>query len=294
KASPSNKCNGVTPLRVLFALVVAGLLPLLSFAAAPAWWTQRQVTTNAAPFDYAPVNQGQLKNIAKTAMAEMDATLPGGAGQVVHDLVTSWSNPSSQPNDFAPVNLGQLKTVAKPVYDRLIAVKYTERHPWISSGDIPDDFAVVNLGQLKNLFSFDFAATDSLHDTDGNGLPDWWEKYYFGTTGIDPDAPASRGDGLTNLEAFQQQVSPIDDGQVLAINPERIDETVPTGQTVTRTISVTNTTNATQQLIFSPHATTTIVNYSYADSDQEGGPEFVWNDISSTGVHLNSVSDADT
>lgn len=292
-AAPDN-CDGVTRLRALLALFLCASLPFLAFAAAPAWWAERGVTVpNASADDYAPANQGQLKNIAKAAVAEMDAKLPGGAGQALHELAGGWSNPSSHPNDFAPINLGQLKTVAKPFYDRLIAVKYVETYPWISSGAVPEDFAAVNIGQIKNLFSCDFVATDPSHDTDGNGLPDWWENYYFGTIGIDPNALAPRGDGLTNLEAFQQQLDPINDGQIVAINPERIDETVPTGQTVTRTISVTNTASISRQLAFSPHSATAIVNYSYTDSDQEGGPEFVWNDISVTGVHLDNVSDAD-
>jgi hypothetical protein len=294
KPAAPDSCTGIIPLRVLFALVSCALLPLLAFATAPTWWTQRGVTVaNVLADDYAPANQGQLKNIAKAAVAEMDAKLPGGAGQPLHDLVSSWSNSSTETNDFAPINLGQLKTVAKPVYDRLIGVKYTETYPWISSGEVPDDFAAINIGQVKNLFSFDFIATNSSHDTDGNGLPDWWEKYYFGTIGIDPSAPAPRGDGLTNLEAFQQQLNPINDDQILSINPERIDETVATGQSITRTIRVKNATNAARQLVFSPHSNATIVNYSYTDSDQQSGPEFVWNDISGTGVHLDSVSDAD-
>jgi len=43
-----------------------------------------------------------------------------------------------------------------------------------------------------------------------NGLPLWWENYYFGATGQDPNARAPRGDGLTILQAYQQGVNPID------------------------------------------------------------------------------------
>src|SRR5438270_1008510 len=291
--SPDRR-EAISAVRLSLCLLVAARLPLLLYAAAPAWWSQHGVlAVGSAAGDYAHANQGQLKNIAKAAVAEMDVRLPGGAGDVVHNLITSWSSPSLRTNDFAPVNLGQLKNVAKPFYDRLIAVKYAATYPWIASGAVPEDFAIVNIGQVKSLFSFDLHATDSVHDADDNGLPDWWEKYYFGNVGVDPNAAAPRDDGLTNLEAFQQQLDPINVGQVLRINPERIDETVPTGRTVARTIRVTNTTNAERQLIFSPHAAPAIVNYSYTDSDQEGGPEFVWNDISTTGVHLDSVSDAD-
>jgi hypothetical protein len=104
------------------------------FAAAPAWWSERGVTVNnATPDDYAPANQGQLKNVAKAAVAEMDAKLSGGAGQELHNLVASWSIPSPQTNDFAPLNIGQLKNVAKPFYDRLIAAGLVNAYPWAGS-----------------------------------------------------------------------------------------------------------------------------------------------------------------
>ncbi|HKP03174.1 MAG TPA: hypothetical protein VJU77_07370 [Chthoniobacterales bacterium] len=159
-AAPDN-CNGVTRLRVLLALLLCGLLPFLAFAAAPAWWAERGVTVpNTSADDYAPANQGQLKNIAKAAVAEMDDKLPGGAGDELHNLVTSWATPSPQTNDFAPLNLGQLKNVAKPFYDRLIAAGLANAYPWTGSAAPADDFAVANLGQVKNLFSFDVSSGD--------------------------------------------------------------------------------------------------------------------------------------
>jgi hypothetical protein len=155
KPAVSHNRNGVISLRLLFPLL-CGFLPLLTLAAPPAWWVQRGVTSANVPADdYAPANQGQLKNIAQAAMAEMDANLPGGAGQSVHDLIGSWSNPATPPNDFAPVNLGQLKNVAKPFYDRLIAEGVVAQYPWANPQSPPDDFSVANIGQVKNLFSFE-------------------------------------------------------------------------------------------------------------------------------------------
>lgn len=40
----------------------------------------------------------------------------------------------------------------------------------------------------------------------GNGIPDWWENYYFGTAGIDP--LASRGDGVSYLMKFALGLDP--------------------------------------------------------------------------------------
>jgi alpha-tubulin suppressor-like RCC1 family protein len=163
-AVPDNR-NGVTPLRVLLALLLCGLLPLFGFAAAPAWWSERGVTVNnATPDDYAPANHGQLKNIAKAAVAEMDAKLSGGAGPELHTLVTSWSIPSPQTNDFAPLNIGQLKNVAKPFYDRLIAAGLANAYPWTGSVVPADDFGAANIGQVKNLFSFEIPSGNMLAD----------------------------------------------------------------------------------------------------------------------------------
>jgi hypothetical protein len=153
-ASPDYR-NGVTALRVLLAFLLCAF-PLSGFAAAPAWWSERGVIIdNATPDDYAPANHGQLKNIAKAAVAEMDARLSGGAGQELHDLVAAWSSPAPQTNDFAVLNLGQLKAVAKPCYDRLIAAGLASAYPWSGSSSAPDDFAAANIGQVKNLFGFE-------------------------------------------------------------------------------------------------------------------------------------------
>ena len=44
-------------------------------------------------------------------------------------------------------------------------------------------------------------------DTDGNGLPDGWERDYFGQLGVAPDADAD-GDGLSNAQEWGQGTNP--------------------------------------------------------------------------------------
>jgi hypothetical protein len=44
-------------------------------------------------------------------------------------------------------------------------------------------------------------------DPDANGLPDDWERFYFGHTGVDPNATAPGG-GMTNLQHFQLGSNP--------------------------------------------------------------------------------------
>jgi hypothetical protein len=53
------------------------------------------------------------------------------------------------------------------------------------------------------------AASGAILDSDGNGLPDAWELLYFGQIGADPNAD-SDGDGLTNLQEYEQGRNPVD------------------------------------------------------------------------------------
>ena len=160
KISTSNIHGGTLSLRVAGTIALCVVIPLLAFATAPSWWSQRGVLIpNVQPDDYAQANQGQLKNIARAAVDEMDARLPGGAGNTLHDVVNAWATPNSQTNDFAPVNLGQAKNVAKLFYDRLIAVGLAGNYPWTANSSSVDDFGIANLGQIKSLFSFDVPDT---------------------------------------------------------------------------------------------------------------------------------------
>ena len=187
---------GVVPYYGAMALVVA-LAPAWLWAEAPAWWAERGVLKPAATADdYAAVNQGQVKNIAKQAYNEMEEKLPGGAGSVLDGL---WAAPPASTDDYRAVNIGQLKNVAKPFYDRLIAESVVSDYPW---GASTDDYAVANVGQVKHLFSFvmpSFPANPN--DTDSDDLLDSWEITHFGDLSsiatADPD-----GDGLNNLAEF--------------------------------------------------------------------------------------------
>ena len=43
----------------------------------------------------------------------------------------------------------------------------------------PENLNVAALGQAKHLFSWDLTALTSM-DSNGDGLPDFWEEYWFG------------------------------------------------------------------------------------------------------------------
>jgi hypothetical protein len=149
---------------------------------------------------------------------ELDADLAafGGAGPTLDALIVSWqqdytthgygnaSNPSYpfKPADFQAVNVGQLKYIANLFYSRLVQVGYTSALPaWLVRNPSTDNLAAT-AGQLKTVFNFDV-----MRDTDGNGLPDWWERHFFGNIGVNPNADPD-GDGQTNLQEFLAGADP--------------------------------------------------------------------------------------
>jgi alpha-tubulin suppressor-like RCC1 family protein len=200
KRAGLNNCKALANVRLALSLAAAMLLPLFLYGGAPTWWSQRGVLVeNAAADDYAPANQGQLKNIAKAAVVEMDAKLNGGAGDSLHDLVNTWATPNPQTNDFAPVNLGQIKNIAQPFYDRLIAAGLADYYPWLSSFNLPDDFAAANIGQLKKLFAFDIPAGNLLNDPLGDRL-----AAGVANLAVEPNAVWIWADGLGGGNDFQR------------------------------------------------------------------------------------------
>lgn len=192
-------------------LASCGLPSLWLWADAPAWWTERGVLNPAATADdYAVVNQGQVKNIAKQAYEEMKANgLIDPVATPTAPLVQAWETPAAGTDDYLAINLGQLKNIAQPFYDRLIAEGLATAYPWSASGTAADDYALANIGQVKNLFSFVIpGAPVNPNDTDGNGLPDAWEMEHFGHIGINPNAD-SDGDGVSNLDEFNAGTDPL-------------------------------------------------------------------------------------
>lgn len=201
--------------RSVAVAVLASALCLLTLAAPPAWWTERNVLTpGGAPDDYAVANQGQLKHIASQAASEMNEKLsPGGAGTAINTLVGNWRNsrPDAPPSDdYAGLNQGQLKHVAKLFYDRLFDVGYTgaplqpgRKYPWTDSTSDDDSYALVNIGQLKFVFSFTVPTSGpgAPGDTDGDGLPDAWELNYWSNLQYGPNDDPD-GDGVTNFTEY--------------------------------------------------------------------------------------------
>ena len=178
------------------------LLPLVLIAATgPQWWVDRGARDPyATANDYAAINQGQAKNLLRASVDELDANLPGGAGDTLHAMVASWASPTAQTNDYNAVNGGQLKALMMPILNRLIEEGYATAYPWASATNA-NDYAVVNIGQAKALFAFNLLTIDA--DADHDGIPDAWQQSWgeqLGLTvtasGIDPAC------GLTYLQEY--------------------------------------------------------------------------------------------
>jgi hypothetical protein len=99
-------------------------------------------------------------------------------------------------------NLVLTNTVAETLYEVLSKTNLSSE-AWVSETTVigldGSTAASVSLGTRTNQVFF---WARSWIDQDGNGIPDWWERQYFGTNWIDPYVSVN-GDGWTVLDAFQ-------------------------------------------------------------------------------------------
>lgn len=195
----------------------------------PAWWTAPGtsiIQSGATPNNSAVLNIGQLKNVAsqaKKSLAPAIPTTPKASSSYVasnakFELDYVDSNFDVSGGNYALANLGQLKATAKSFYDVLVSLgydtkanliahgypsSYTSNYPWTQTST-PANFAPVNIGQTKLTFSFDTAL-----DSDSDGLPDLWEKYYFGNLGQTGSGHGD-GDGISNAQEYLDDTNPAD------------------------------------------------------------------------------------
>jgi hypothetical protein len=136
-------------------VILSALLVATTALAFPSWWISRGVVNHEnQPDDFAVINQGQLKNLAKAAHLEMQAQ--AGSGVELDAMIQAWQN-GSNADDYSAVTVGQLKTVARKFYDRLLATGKIDALPlWLVTLNGSDDYAVANIGQAKQAFSFWF------------------------------------------------------------------------------------------------------------------------------------------
>jgi len=178
----------------------------VSAANYPGWWITRGVVdTNASAEDYAVCTSGQLKTMALQAMNELDADLPGGAGDAIHAMVNGWLNNTANAQDYSAINAGQLKTVAAPFYDCLRSNNWpcilpdgmttNQNYPWSGTG--AQDYSMANNGQVKYVFSFSVVNATLKNPVDSNG--DGKVNDFAGSTGDRTGSAFNYDRSLTNL-----------------------------------------------------------------------------------------------
>lgn len=181
--------------------VAAGVALTLPLWAPPAWWATQNVLTTDAADDFAVINQGQLKNMVRGAVDEMNAKLPGGAGPVLNDLLTQWRAATAS-EDFAVVNVGQLKAMGKLVRGPLVALNIPVPAIGTTEAQDDDDFGLANVGQAKTIFSITI-----LGDSDGDSINDGWELGWLGTLSRDLTLDTD-GDGFSDAAEYAAGTDP--------------------------------------------------------------------------------------
>jgi len=204
-------------MKKFLVLATSALLVLTVFifgrlSAQPAWWTANGtafIDANATANNYAPLNVGQLKNVALSANLYFNSTLGsvGGEGAAIDSLVGNFSVNGTL--GYQPANLGQLKAVGQPFYDRLLAIGYNTRanliangypatwlydYPWNPTTPTAQNYAPANLGQLKMVFSFDLSSFTVGTDADSDGLVSGVEAF----RGTNPSVTDTDGDGTND------------------------------------------------------------------------------------------------
>lgn len=216
---------------VLFFAVALGSLQAQELPANwptsyPEWWYTRGVIDISKPFNQqndAILNHGQLWNLAAQGIAELDEKLApiGGAG---FDL-NAFEVAGATPDYGAPANLGQLKHVSSKFYDRFAQIGFDSTapsgwpflmgldagtgYPW-ALNQTPENLSPANLGQAKHLFSWDLSlhvTVDSEGEGAGDGIPDWWELFWFDSLDRLPDSDEDL-DGLLLADEFSHHTSP--------------------------------------------------------------------------------------
>lgn len=200
----------------------------------PSWWydadlakSMIDVSSLDDPGNQSAILQGQLLHMADMGIQELNERLGpvGGAGfdiSVFTDL-------TEVPSYYSPAVVGQLKYVTSYFYDRFADVGFqpgsvgwnpaivldngvgdnSPLYPW-SEDQTLSNLGVGIIGQAKYLFSWDIEPwiSDVMEDDfDNDGLPDFWENYWFPGQNLNPFEDLD-GDLVLNIDEFNNTTAP--------------------------------------------------------------------------------------
>jgi RHS repeat-associated protein len=196
------------------------------------WWIRFGLQdANATAVDDAALTSGQLKWAARCAAEALEeaAWMAGGAGSEIRSMVFSFPLSGNDDAVTASEFFSVVDPIARRVWDLSIDGMFygLQQQPTSAA----QSNGLVSLRELKIAMTFDpFYDQWIGGSSEGNGLPDWWERYYFfggwsGSGGsIDPDDDPDY-DGLPNRLEFERGSDPLDrdtdgDGLVDGIDPD--------------------------------------------------------------------------
>jgi len=210
-------------MRSFIAILLLSIVTATALAqVVPSWWYTRNIfKPNSTPDDYAAINQGQLMNLARAAILEMNERLPAAVHprlDSLNQLLLSWLNPEGgnlNRDDYQVVTVGQLKELGSEFFHALEEVRVELAPGWQAIGvpwhqNHPQDLApldeIVNIGQAKELFAqLDGDRHQQTLGLTVGGSIDWngttgtaanGGRFHFGLTWFDD----SNGDGISDFE----------------------------------------------------------------------------------------------
>ena len=178
-------------------------------------------------FDYANANATAKTSTtasAKTVEADFVVPSPPGGGGSDTNTITPQPLADLMPDygtNLFIVSLGMVSGSLTGIASNTLAdVEYAVQTNsnltttnWADTGQLIEGSEVTNWTELilppplatNNLFF----RLQSQASSDGSGIPDWWELKYFGTTsGINPNAQDSAGDGYTIYQKYEMGLNP--------------------------------------------------------------------------------------
>ncbi len=174
----------------------------------------RGVSRQAAMGPIGTAEEEAVKQQTLAAQDQTDGSTPLGGGPLGpldggYPSNTLYLEITSVGEDSANVTLHN--TTEGSIYELLSKESLTSTQ-WISEGTVfgveGQDWTPTTIPVLTRTNTLFIEARNLTLDSDGQGLPDWWQQEYFGHWGVDPYADPD-GDGWSNIQEYFNTSNPI-------------------------------------------------------------------------------------